>query len=99
VSSVVLVDYAGKAATLEPIFEQLPTELPILRSEWVVVSWSVVRVLPAIAVLVDTATVEQGLFDPNVSRSILRERAAQDQVRQGRPRADQRPRVLAFEAA
>jgi hypothetical protein len=48
---------------------------------------------------VDTVRAEAGLFDPSVSRSIHRERDAQDEVKQGRPRADQRPRVLAFEAA
>jgi len=48
---------------------------------------------------IDTVRAEEGLFGPEVSRSIRSERAAQDVVKQGRPRADQQPRVLAFEAA
>jgi hypothetical protein len=59
-------------------------------------TWSDAR---SFALGVDAVRAEAGLFDPNVSRSIQVERAAQDEVKQGRPRADQRPRVLAFEVA
>jgi hypothetical protein len=48
---------------------------------------------------IDLVRAEAGMFDPEVSMSIRLERAAQDEVKQGRPKADQRPRVLLFEAA